>query len=157
MRERVQKTLTWALVASEASHVFCCVLPTIFSVLSLFVGIGLIASMPGIMVHIHDFIHRWEMPIICVSGLILMAGWGLNYYGRKVDCHDHGCCHGACAPKKSKAHLILITATVLFAFNLSVYLLAHRTTILQNGLASHLVGESGVEEHIHAAPAEIGR
>lgn len=153
MRERVQKTLTWALIVSEASHVFCCVLPTVFSILSLFVGMGMIASMPGVMVQVHDFIHHWELPIIAVSGLILLMGWGLTIYSRKMDCHDHGCCHGACAPKKSKAHLILIVATVLFAFNLTVYVLAHRTNIIQRGVQEHL-GQHHADGHNHDHPTQ---
>lgn len=157
MRERVQKSLTWALVLSEASHVFCCVLPTVFSVLSLFVGMGLIATMPGIMVQVHDFIHHWEMPIIAISGLILLLGWALALYSRKVDCHDHGGCHGTCTPKKSKAHLILIIATVLFAFNLSVYLLAHRSNFIQHELEERLLHHSPQDGHEDGTSAPEGR
>lgn len=117
----------------------------------------MIASMPVVMVQVHDFIHDWEMPIIIASGLILMAGWGLALYSRKVDCHDKGCCHGACAPKKSKANLILIIATALFAFNVTVYLLAHRSNIIQHGVEKHLHHGEEVNGHDHSHPAHEGQ
>jgi len=44
----------------------------------------------------------------------------------KADCHDTGCCHGPCGPRKSAADKILIVATVLMALNVGVYLTIHR-------------------------------
>lgn len=136
MKERVQKSLIWALIVSETSHVFCCVLPTIFSLLSLMAGMGMMV-MPGFMVEMHDFIHHWEVPIIAFSGVILLLGWGISWYSDKLDCHDTGCCHGECAPKKNKAHLVLVVATVLFTFNLAIYLFIHRSNVVNQHLEAH--------------------
>ncbi len=137
MKERVQKSLVWALILSETTHVFCCVLPTLFSVLSLIVGMGMMASMPDSMVRMHTMIHAWEVPIIIFSGVVLALGWGISWYSDRLDCHDTGCHHGACAPQKNKAHLVLVIATVLFTFNLAMYLFVHRSPLVVNKLMHH--------------------
>lgn len=140
MRSRLQKTLISTVIFSETIHVFCCVLPTVFSLLSLAAGLGMIASLPGVMVTFHDFMHHWEMPIIAFSGFILLLGWGVSWYSDKIDCHDSGCCHGECSPKKSKVHLILVAATLLFTVNLAIYLFAHRSNLIEHHI-----------EHVHGA------
>lgn len=124
--QKHRKKIYWALILSETSHVFCCVLPTLFSVLSLLVGAGLIGALPTFMVDFHHVIHHYELPIVVASFIILGLGWALDYYAHKVDCHHTGCHHGSCAPKKYKAHKILIIATVLFVANLAIYLVLHR-------------------------------
>ncbi len=121
-----QKPLVWAIVLSETSHVFCCVLPTIFSVLSLLSGFGLAVTVPGWMESLHAVMHHWEAPMIVVSLFIVASGWGLYWYARKMDCHDHGCHHGACEPQKNISGHLLVAATVLLVFNLLVYFVIHR-------------------------------
>lgn len=123
--DRVQKSLAVAIIASEASHVFCCVLPTLFSIISLAAGVGLIAAMPPGFDALHEIMHKWELPIIAISGLVVLAGWGVHYLAVKVDCHDTGCVHGPCGPKKHKAGTILKLATALFLANITVYLFFH--------------------------------
>ncbi len=124
--EKHQNKIFWAIVLSETTHVFCCVLPTIFSVLSLFAGLGLIGVIPSYMVNMHDVLHRWEVPMLIVSGLVLALGWILYLYSRKVDCHDSGCHHGPCEPKKSHVSMVLLIASLLFVVNLAVYTVFHR-------------------------------
>ena len=43
--EKRRKAVFWAVLLSETSHLFCCVLPSVFSVLSLLVGVGMISNM----------------------------------------------------------------------------------------------------------------
>ncbi len=124
--EKFQKKLYWAIIASETSHVFCCVLPTLFSVLSLLAGFGLVAAMPAGLISLHDTLHNWELPLITLSGTVVGIGWALQAYSRKIDCHDTGCHHGPCGPKKKTSYRILIIATALFAVNVSVYSIFHR-------------------------------
>ena len=124
--QKPQKALYTAIIASETSHVFCCVLPTIFSILSLMAGLGLVTAMPVWLQSIHEILHHWELPMILVSGAIVAAGWALDAYARKIDCHNTGCHHGSCQPQKKRAHTILKVATVLFLINTSVYLVFHR-------------------------------
>lgn len=137
MTDKLHKSVFWAVLLSEGSHIFCCILPTLFSVFSLLAGLGVVATMPTFMVSIHDTLHHWELPMIAISGLLLALGWGLTIYSDKIDCHDTGCCHGACAPQKSRGHLVLKIATVLFIFNIVIYLGLHRTHWVQDHFFPH--------------------
>ena len=145
MQEKHQKKLFWAILISEASHIFCCVLPTIFSVISVLVGLGIVATMPGWLAGFHDLMHGWEMPMIMLSAGVVALGWGVHFYSLKYDCHDVGDCHhGPCGPKKRRASKILIAATVLLLVNVSVYFGVHR---VQDSL-SH-VSEGAHHNHDH--------
>ena len=124
--QRLQKALYMAIIASETSHVFCCVLPTIFSIVSLMAGVGLVSTMPGWLAGIHAELHHWELPLIAMSGAVVVLGWALYAYSRKIDCHNTGCHHGACEPRKKTASNILKIATILFVVNTAVYLVFHR-------------------------------
>ncbi len=144
--QKLQKGIYAAIVASEASHVFCCVLPTVFSALSVLAGLGMISAMPGWMVEIHELLHGWEVPMIIVSAIVLMLGWSLHWYSKKIDCHDHGCGHGPCDTKKDRAHLILKIATALFLVNVLVYVVLHRG--MDNAAAvDHAAHAEEVHEH----------
>ena len=124
--EKHHTAVLWAIILSEGSHIFCCVLPTLFSVMSLLAGFGMIGAMPGVFVEIHERLHAWEIPMIIFSGAILALGWGLHRYSQRIDCHDTGCGHGPCAPKKSKTAFFLKIATILFLVNVMVWLVFHR-------------------------------
>lgn len=122
---KIRKTLNWAILFSELSHVFCCVLPTVFSVITLLAGLGVLAAVPVLMVHVHDFIHHYELWVIGFSGLMIALGWVLHRHSLKVDCHDTGCHHPPCTPAKGKTSKFLLIATVLFAVNIFVYGIVH--------------------------------
>ncbi|PZQ47206.1 MAG: hypothetical protein DI551_03825 [Micavibrio aeruginosavorus] len=149
MKQTIQKHLVWAVILSETSHVFCCVFPTIFSVLSLFAGLGLVATMPTFMVTMHGILHAWELPMIAFSGLVLAIGWGAVWYGDRMDCHNTGCCHGACAPQKKRAHTILKLATVLFLFNVLIYFAVHKSTWFATHIGASM-GQGVAHSHDHA-------
>lgn len=123
---RVQGFFNWVIIASETSHVFCCVLPTVFSVISMMMGVGMVSSMPGWMESLHGIMHEWEIPMIAFSGGVVLIGWALYYVSKRMDCHDTGCTHGPCGPKKKTTATILKIATVLFVVNVSIYLVFHR-------------------------------
>lgn len=123
--DRVQKSLGWAIVASETSHVFCCVLPTLFSLISLAAGLGLVTAMPLGLEVLHEVMHHWELPVILASGVVLLLGWGAHFLALKLDCRSTGCGHGPCTPKKRKAGKVLKLATVLFVMNFAIYLGFH--------------------------------
>lgn len=137
-----------AVIASESIHVFCCVLPTVFSVMSLMAGAGMMATMPGFMMDAHTMIHAYEIPMIILSAVILGAGWALYAYSRKISCRTQGgCCHQPCAPKKDRTRTVMILATCLFVVNLSVYFIFHRshnTGVVTHGEIHH------TEDHEHA-------
>jgi hypothetical protein len=121
-----KKAILYAVILSEASHIFCCVLPTVFSVLSLLAGLGMVSALPPFMIELHEMLHAYEVVIICFSAFILALGWGLFWHAQRVDCHSTGCHHGPCAPKKNTSKIILLIATALFAVNVTVYLVFHR-------------------------------
>lgn len=121
-----QKTIYWTIIASEASHVFCCVLPTLLSVLSLFAGAGGLGLLPGFVFDAHDLMHKYELPMIIISACVLVLGWAMHIYSQKIDCHDTGCHHPPCEETKAKTHWLLIGATALFLMNVMVYMAFHR-------------------------------
>lgn len=141
----LKKSIFWAVVLSETTHLFCCVLPTVVSVMGLLAGAGLVTAMPGFIGDFHDIIHAYEVPLIVISGVVLALGWGLYELSRRIDCHETGCAHGACAPRKDKTLLILSIATTLFTANLAIYWFLH---------AHHGV-QDYIEEHYHPAAQGI--
>lgn len=124
--KKVQNLFSWVVIFSEVSHVFCCVLPTIFSVMTLLVGLGMIGAVPVWMGGLHAMMHGYEIPIMMASGVIVLLGWGLQYISNKLDCHDTGCGHGACTPQKKRSESILKIATILFLMNVAVYIAVHQ-------------------------------
>jgi hypothetical protein len=144
-----QKTILTAILLSEASHVFCCVLPTVFSILSLLGSFGLIVAMPGWMQSLHTTMHGYEVPMIILSASVVALGWALHYYAHhlnKMQTHNHTCCdhdHGA-IPKAQTTHKILIAASVLLIINLIIYFAFHR-----NQAAWEHKDKSGIAEVHH--------
>ena len=131
---------------SELGHVFCCVLPTVFTVLSFAANIGLISMAPAWLMEIHERIHHYEVPIIIFSGVMLLLGWITFYYANKLDCHDTGCGHPPCDPVKLRNRRIMIAATALFVINLLIFSIIHKN-VFHLEIFSHIQTEH--EEHIH--------
>ncbi|MBU0800032.1 MAG: hypothetical protein KKA05_03430 [Alphaproteobacteria bacterium] len=123
--QRFKTAIFWAVLVSETGHVFCCVMPTIVTVMSLLSGLGMLSVMPAGLLAFHDFMHEWEIPVIITSAVILLFGWVLHFISLKLDCHDTGCHHGECAPKKISTSKLLWIATGLFSVNLIIYLALH--------------------------------
>ncbi len=123
--KKAQGTLSWIVVVSELGHVFCCVLPSLFSILSIMIGMGLIGGMPLWVMSWHDAMHDWEIPIITMAGSVVALGWLLHYISIRIDCHETGCGHGPCTPKKKSAGKLLKIATVLFLANVLIYFTVH--------------------------------
>lgn len=123
--KRLQSVFSWFVILSECSHVFCCVLPSIFTMLTILMTMGVMSTMPGWMSDVHDVMHSWEIPIITASGVVLVISWILHFISKRIDCHDTGCVHEPCEPKKDKNVFILKIATVLFVANISIYSIVH--------------------------------
>ncbi len=123
--KRIQNLFSWVVVLSEVSHVFCCVLPSVFSVLTVLVGMGLVGVMPVWMEGLHEFMHGWELPLITMSGSILVLGWALHFVSKSIDCRNTGCEHEPCEPKKKHTARVLKIATLLFVVNIAIYLSIH--------------------------------
>lgn len=96
-----------------------------FSLLSLMSGLGIIAALPPGMEFLHHALHDYEIPMIITSGVIIAIGWGLHYIAYRIDCHNTGCVHGPCGPKKKRSAKVLLIATGLFTLNVAAYFLIH--------------------------------
>lgn len=123
--QKIQNFIYWACVTSEISHIFCCGLPMVFSILSLMSGLGLISTMPAGMEFLHHALHDYEIPMIATSGFIIMMGWALHYIAYRIDCRSTGCEHEPCGPKKKRSGKVLMIATGLFILNVSAYFFLH--------------------------------
>jgi len=121
--DRFHTNFGLAIVFSQLTHLFCCGLPVLFSVLSLLSGLGFVGTMPESMESVHEIVHEWETVMLIGSGIILALGWALYLYSRKIDCSKtDACSHKPCSPKKKYSRYILIVASVLFAVNISIFL-----------------------------------
>jgi hypothetical protein len=129
--ERIKSALFYAVVVSETSHVFCCVLPTLVSIFSLLAGLGVISILPSSILDFHEIMHDWEIPMILISAFVLALGWVLHTVSLKIDCHDTGCHHGPCTPKKRSTSKMLAIATTLFSINIIVYFALHVNEVMQ--------------------------
>ncbi|PCJ99799.1 MAG: hypothetical protein COA45_03000 [Zetaproteobacteria bacterium] len=123
--KRVQGIFSWVVVLSEVSHVFCCVLPSLFSILTVFVGMGVIGVMPLWIDGMHHVMHDWELPLIGMSAFILALGWILHFVSKRMDCRDTGCGHAPCEKQKDKTARTLKIATFLFVINMVIYTSMH--------------------------------
>ena len=149
--QKLQKILNVTILATETSHIFCCVLPTVFSLLSLLAGIGLVGAIPPGVEFLHDLIHDWELPIIMVSCFVLLLGWGVYSYAQKMDCDHMGEGHEVCASKKKRSAIILKVASVLFVMNVGIFFFVHRpmTEAAQDVHTEHAHHDHGHEGHDH--------
>ncbi len=123
--KKASGAFSWVVVLSELSHVFCCALPSVFSVINILVGVGLVGAMPIWMEEFHHLMHGWELPLILMSGSVLVVGWTLHFVSKSIDCHGTGCAHEPCEPKKEHAARVLKIATLLFVANITIYLSIH--------------------------------
>ena len=67
---------------------------------------------------IHESLHDYEGHMAVFSGVMLALGWAVQIFSWKIDCHDTGCHHGPCEPRKHRVSKILWVASALFVINL---------------------------------------
>lgn len=123
--QKLQSYLAAAVILSGFTHIFCCGIPLIFSILSMLVGLGVASVLPLGLADVHETLHDWEEPMLVFSGVVLCFGWALHLISERLDCHSSGCHHEPCETKKKKSSRILIIATLLFVINAGVLLIAH--------------------------------
>lgn len=141
--ERLQNKFMWAVLLSETTHIFCCVLPSAVSIMSLMANVGLMSAVPGGLDRLHDMIHNYEIPLIIFSGIMLALGWALHVIARRLDCRSTGCAHEPCGPTKKRSLRIMQIATILFAANLTIYSVFH----LNDPLHTHHGHDHAHEQH----------
>ena len=106
------KAVKIGIIASVLPHLFCCVLPILLSVISLFA--------PEIA-HSSYFIPEWIEPWLFVfSALMLGLSWLLVIRECPCKCDS---CHDDSNHKPQK--IILTVVTVLFAVSIVLHMIAH--------------------------------
>lgn len=106
------KAVKFSIVATLLPHVFCCGLPIVLSIVSLFV--------PEVAHH-DAFVPGWLEPWIFVfSALVLGVSWVLVMRECKCSC-EH--CHGDGSHRVQK--IILSTVTVIFIISILLHVIAH--------------------------------
>jgi hypothetical protein len=117
---RISKWSGHLSVLAALSHIFCCGLPLVASIVSLGASAGGTIGVSAL----HDALHVWELEIIIFSGAMLALSAVSIYIARQIDCHTEGHCHHEpCKPKKNLSLNLFLLATVIFAINVSVYVL----------------------------------
>ncbi len=105
------KAIKLGIIASILPHLFCCVLPIVLSVISLFAP----------EVAHAEFIPHWFEPWLFVfSAVMLVVSWYLVLRDCKCEC-EH--CHEKGGHKTQK--IILGIITIIFIVSLILHLLAH--------------------------------
>lgn len=120
--DKIRRNIVWLVVASEVSHLFCCVLPTLAALLSLAVGVGIL---PTAFTQLHDFIHGYEIPVIIFSAVMLGLGWWAYVLAKRTDCHSLGHDEHACHKTTDRSKVFLLIGTALFFINLVIYISLH--------------------------------
>ena len=120
--EKLRRNIVWLVIASEVSHLFCCVLPTLAAVLSVAVGVGLL---PLGFTLLHDIIHGYEIPIIIFSAVMLGLGWWAYWLARRTDCHALGHDEHACHKTTDRSKVYLLIGSALFVMNIAIYFALH--------------------------------
>ncbi|MBL8637212.1 MAG: hypothetical protein JNN09_01790 [Alphaproteobacteria bacterium] len=116
----------WAVLLSELGHVFCCVLPTLFTILSFAANIGLVGKAPGALLSLHEKMHHYEIPIIIFSGGMVGLGWGVFVLAKKFAARGGDCSNAACGKEQCHNRNILIIATLLFVVNVLIFAFVHK-------------------------------
>ena len=114
------------MVLTSSSHIFCCVLPTAIGVINVFANLGIASIWVPQFNAWHEMMHAHEMQILMFSGVMLGIAALVDMVSIQIDCHSTGCTHGCCEPVKDRATLILLVASVLFAFNTATYYFGHK-------------------------------
>lgn len=115
--ERIQKISNWFVIVSACSHFFCCVLPTISSL----IGLGAALGYSTASLSYFNWFHANEEKVMIFSAIALFIGAVSQFISWRIDCHNTGCEHGSCEPKKNYAFKVFIFALILFCINLIVH------------------------------------
>jgi hypothetical protein len=147
--DRLQSNIAWTIIAAEATHIFCCVIPTVVTLISVLASFGVVAQLPVALLDLHESLHAYEIPIIGFSGMMLVLGWVLFAISRRIECAKPHCepHETVCAPQKKSSKTILMAATLVFLANITVYTLVH--VPLEGWLHDEAVAAHHHDEHHH--------
>ncbi|MDG1286566.1 MAG: hypothetical protein P8P30_03265 [Rickettsiales bacterium] len=113
-------SLSFILLGS-LMHLFCCGIPTLLALTSLAAVLGISTGAVGEW----EWYEAIESYVLVASGVLLLFSIIAYAMSRYVDCSaQESCTHLPCERRKDHYRSILIAVTVLYAFNLALYLLA---------------------------------
>lgn len=144
------RSFGWAVLVSELGHVFCCVLPTVFTILSFAANIGLVGEAPGFLMALHEQMHHYEIPIIVFSGGMVAMGWGVFWLARKLAPQAENCSNAGCCKQQCHNRNILIIASLLFVMNVAIFAFVHKNIFnLAVFTPNFAHGHEDHEGHVH--------
>ncbi len=144
------RSFGWAVLVSELGHVFCCVLPTLFTILSFAANIGLIRESPEFLVYLHEKMHHYEVPIIIFSGAMVGMGWGVFLLAKKFATKGESCPNAVCRKEQCHNRNILIIASLLFFLNMLIFVFVHKNILaLSVFTPNSTYGHKGHEQYTH--------
>ena len=114
----IHKFANAAVIAAGLSHVFCCVLPAVLSILSISTVFG--ASTTTVLNF--EWFEAIEEQVLIFSGVVLFISGLAQLVSWRVKCNASVCCHEPCEKRKNWAMRLFIFATVIYLFNLIVLL-----------------------------------
>lgn len=143
-QDKLQRNIALTIIMAESTHIFCCVLPTVVTVLALLSSLGAVTQVPVFMLDLHEILHAYEVPVIVFSGVMLVLGWVMYGVSRQIECQKQHCepHETVCASRKNNTGLILTVASVLFVVNVTVYFTLHRGS-------QELLHDQAVTAHAH--------
>jgi len=116
--QRISKLANHLALFTALSHILCCGLPLLASILS----IGAVTGSAFGVASLHDKMHAYELHILIFSGAMLVFSGVSLLIARRIDCvKDGGCSHQPCAPKKNLSFKIFLVACFIFILNLAFY------------------------------------
>lgn len=138
MQKRIATYLTYA---SAFSHLFCCFLPGVLSIVTL------LASSGTVVVTLDDFGLPESMhgDLIAFSAIILIVSGIMNFISWRVDCREDGyCTHEPCEPKKNRYLKLYLFSVVFFFINAGIHFGFHVDH--NHGAEGHHGHETHVQE-----------
>ena len=110
---------SYALLWIGLTHLLCCALPLIFSIVSLSTNIVLIDT----FFFDSELLELAEPYFFTITTLIFLFIISLEIFNKKIKCQDEECCiEEECDYSKNKIKLNLILSSLLYLINSSVFL-----------------------------------
>jgi len=119
LEQKSQKFAFYVILASLLSHIFCCGLPFLASLLSI--GGSFFAGLSN--AGIFEFFESYEVPILIFSASTLVLTGVFLIVSQKINCNEDVCEHKPCSTRKSSNLKLYLVAVGLFIINIVSFLL----------------------------------
>ena len=111
---------SYALLASNLTHLLCCGIPLFIGMSSIFTNVLLLESQNFNL----EALEAFEIYLFVISSSILLMLVLQEIYNRKIKCSDDiDCCEAKeCESTKNKIKINIIFSLVLYIFNSTLFL-----------------------------------